>query len=135
MNGRSAARKTCRSYGAWLQSSARVAINMALLTELSSGGRARGAAGRASNKFVVKFGSLRFRLPGGGRLLLFGGAGEVEGEEVFEDLVVGEFGGPGVGGGDGGVEFLVGEVEAGGALVVEVGQGAFLKFGRRNWAL
>ena len=36
--------------------------------------------------------------------------------------------GPAVGVEDGAVEFLVGEVAPGGALVVEVGEGAFLQF-------
>jgi len=36
--------------------------------------------------------------------------------------------GPAVGGEDGGVEFLMGEVEPGGALVVEVGEGPLFEF-------
>jgi hypothetical protein len=49
---------------------------------------------------------------------------QVEGEEAFEDGGVGEVGGPGVGGEDGGVEVGVGVGEPGGAGVVEVGEGA-----------
>ena len=52
---------------------------------------------------------------------------EVEGEEALEDFGVGEVGGPAVGGGDGGVQVGMDVGEPGGALVVEVGQGAFLE--------
>ena len=45
---------------------------------------------------------------------------QIQGEEVFEELVVGEGGVPVVGGEDGGVEAAVGQVEPGGALVVEI---------------
>ena len=45
---------------------------------------------------------------------------EVEGEEAFEDLGVGEVEGPAVGGEDGGVECQVNVLEPGRALVVEV---------------
>src|SRR4029077_16848732 len=48
------------------------------------------------------------------------GAFEVECEEFLEKLVVGQGGVPAVGGEDGGVEAAVGEVEPGGALVVEI---------------
>jgi hypothetical protein len=43
---------------------------------------------------------------------------------------------PAIGGEDGGVEFFVGEVEPGGAFVVEVGERALLQFGcsPRPWA-
>ena len=58
-----------------------------------------------------------------------GGAFEVEGEEAGEDFVVGEVGRPAVGGGDGGVEFLVRHVEPGGALVVEVRERALFEVG------
>src|ERR1035441_7697543 len=51
----------------------------------------------------------------------------VEGEESGEDLLGGEVGGPAVGGEGGFVEGAVGVREPGGALVVEVGQGAFLE--------
>jgi len=44
-------------------------------------------------------------------------------------LVVGQIGGPAVGGGDGGVEFLVGQVQPGRTLVVKVGEGALLELG------
>ena len=46
---------------------------------------------------TLGFGFWSFRL-----FFFFGGAFEVEGEEVFEDLVVGEIGRPAVGGGNGG---------------------------------
>ncbi len=52
----------------------------------------------------------------------FGGAFEVEGEEAFEDLLVGEIGRPAVRRGDGGGELFVGEVEPGRPLVVEIFQ-------------
>ena len=48
------------------------------------------------------------------------GALEVEGEEAFEDLLVGDVVGPAVGVEDGGVEGAVEVVEPGGSLVVEV---------------
>ena len=41
---------------------------------------------------------------------------EVEGEQAFENLFVGEVGGPAVGSGDGLVEFAVREVEPGGSV-------------------
>jgi hypothetical protein len=47
---------------------------------------------------------------GAGMTLLGGGAGLVELEQPFQDLLVGEVGGPAVGGGDGGVEVAVGVV-------------------------
>jgi hypothetical protein len=49
---------------------------------------------------------------------------KVERQQPREDFVVGKVGGPVVGGGDGGVEALVGEVEPGGAGVVELGERA-----------
>jgi len=52
---------------------------------------------------------------------LNGRAVEVEGEEGFEERLVGKCGVPVVGGEDGGVELFLGEGEPGGALVVEVG--------------
>jgi hypothetical protein len=56
-----------------------------------------------------------------------GGALVVEGQEAGEDLLGGEGVGPGVGGEDGLVEGAVGVVEPGGALVVEVGEGALFE--------
>ena len=56
-----------------------------------------------------------------------GGAFQVEGEKFSEDLFVAEIGGPAVGGGNGGVEFLVRKVKPGGALVVEVRERALLE--------
>ena len=70
-----------------------------------------------------------FGFPDFGCLLLLGGAFEVQGEQPLQDLLVGQVGGPAVGGGYGGVEFLVGQVQPGGALVVEVGQGALFELG------
>ena len=55
------------------------------------------------------------------------GPEEVEGEEAFEDLLVGDVVGPAVGVEDGGVEGSVEVVKPGGALVVKVGQGALLE--------
>jgi len=72
---------------------------------------------------ALGFGFWGFRL-----FFFFFGASEVEGEEAFEDLVVGKVGRSAVRGGDGGVEFFVGEVEPGGALVVEICQGALFQF-------
>ena len=57
---------------------------------------------------------------------------QIQRQQAAEDFFVGHFGrvvGPAVGGGDGLVELLVGEVEPGGAGVVEVGQGALLQVG------
>ena len=56
------------------------------------------------------------------------GAVKVQGEEPFQELFIVQIGGPAVGGGDGGVEFLVGEVEPGGALVVRVCEGLMSGF-------
>ncbi len=58
---------------------------------------------------------------------LGGGALVVQGEEVGEDLLGGEGGGPAVGGEDGLVEGSVGVDEPLGASVVEVGKGALLQ--------
>ncbi len=52
------------------------------------------------------------------------GTDVVQLQQAGKDFVSGEIGGPAVGGEDGGVEFSVGEVEPGGAQVVEVGEGA-----------
>jgi hypothetical protein len=49
---------------------------------------------------------------------------KIESEKAGEDFVVGEIEGPAVGGGEGGIEALVGAVEPGGADVVEVGERA-----------
>ena len=57
---------------------------------------------------------------------------QIQRQQAAEDFFVGHVGGvvgPAVGGGDGLVELLVGEVQPGGAGVVEVGQGAFLEIG------
>ena len=73
--------------------------------------------------------SCHFRL---GRLCglgLFFGTLKVQGEEPFQDLFIAQIGGPAVGGGDGGVEFLVREVKPGGALVVEVRERALFQLG------
>ena len=56
------------------------------------------------------------------------GPGLVEREQALEDLLVGEVGGPAVGGGDRRVQFLVDVVEPGRALVVEVRERALLQF-------
>ena len=50
------------------------------------------------------------------------------GKKAFKDFVVCQGVGPAVGGEDGGVEFLVGQCEPGGALVVEIGERAFGQF-------
>ncbi|MCU0990527.1 MAG: hypothetical protein MUE63_13290, partial [Xanthomonadales bacterium] len=57
---------------------------------------------------------------------------QIQRQQAAEDFVVGHFGGvvgPAVGGGDGLVERLVGEVQPGRAGVVEVGQGALPEVG------
>jgi len=57
---------------------------------------------------------------------------QIQRQQAAEDFFVGHFGGvvgPPVGGGDGLVEGLVGEVEPGRAGVVEVGQGALFEVG------
>jgi hypothetical protein len=69
-----------------------------------------------------------------GRCRLGGGSLVVEGEEVGEDLLGGEgltinFQRPAVDGEDGLVEGALGVREPGGALVVEVGEGALLEVG------
>ena len=66
------------------------------------------------------------------RLCGFGflfGTLEVQGEEPLQKLFVAQISGPAVGGGDGGVEFLVGEVQPGGAFVVEVRERALFQLG------
>jgi hypothetical protein len=55
------------------------------------------------------------------------GSFPIQSKKFFEDLLAGQAGGPGVALGDGFVEFLVGEGEPGGALVVEVGEGPLLE--------
>jgi hypothetical protein len=52
----------------------------------------------------------------------------VQGEEVSEDLLSGQVGGPVVGCEDDFVEGAVGVVEPGGSLVVEIGEGALFEF-------
>ena len=69
-------------------------------------------------------------IPMGSCLLLSTGPFEVQGQQAFEDVVVGEVVGPAVGVEDGVVERLVGNVEPGRALVVEVGEGALLQLPR-----
>jgi len=51
--------------------------------------------------------------------------GQVQHQELRQQRVVGERRRPAVGGEDGGVEFLVGQVEPGGALGLAVGHWAF----------
>ena len=51
----------------------------------------------------------------------------IQGQEAGEDFVFSEVGGPTVGGEDGFVEGAMGVGEPLGALVVKVGEGAFLK--------
>jgi hypothetical protein len=51
---------------------------------------------------------------------------QVESQQLLEALLVAEVGGPAIGGGDGGIEALMGQVQPGGTLVVKVGEGAFL---------
>ena len=51
----------------------------------------------------------------------------IQRQQLLEDLLVAHLGLPAVGGEDGGVELGVGEGEPGGALVVEVRQGALLE--------
>jgi hypothetical protein len=58
---------------------------------------------------------------------LGGGALVIQGQEAGEDFVFGEVGGPTVGGEYGFVEGAMGVGEPFGALVVEVGEGAFFK--------
>lgn len=53
---------------------------------------------------------------------------EIEFEKFGEEVVIRDVGGPAVGREDGLVEFFVGQVEPRGALVVEVGEGAFFEF-------
>ena len=60
----------------------------------------------------------------------FGGAFEVEGEQTLENLSVAQVCRPTVGGGHGGIEFLVGQIQPGRALVVEVGQRPLLQLRR-----
>ena len=69
---------------------------------------------RAGWFWLLDLGGLGFR----------GSAFEVQGKQVLQDLFVCKIGGPAVGGGHGGIQFLMGEVQPGGALVVEVREGA-----------
>jgi hypothetical protein len=54
---------------------------------------------------------------------------KIERQESFEDLFIGQVKRPGVGGEDGGIQFLIGEVGPGGTEVVEGCEGAFLALG------
>jgi hypothetical protein len=69
----------------------------------------------------------RFNFRGFG---FFGGAFKVPGEQFFQDLFVGQIGGLAVAGGNGGVQFLMGEIEPRGTLVVKFGKRALFEFGR-----
>jgi hypothetical protein len=83
-------------------------------------------AEEVGENFLVYFGAF-----GGAGVIrrqgLTGAGGGVEGGPVFLPVALGVDGG--VGGEDGLVEFFVGELEPGGALVVEVGEGAFFEVG------
>ena len=52
---------------------------------------------------------------------------QIQRQQPPQDFLSRQIRRPAVGGGDGGVEFLVGQGEPGGAFVVEVGQGAFFQ--------
>jgi hypothetical protein len=66
---------------------------------------------RRSVELSIRFPLLLYSLP-------------VQCQEAGEDIVVGEVGGPAVGGGHGGVEGGMGVGQPGGTLVVEIGEGA-----------
>ena len=89
--------------------------------------------GWLSQQFVRRFAARGPRLFHLRRGCFLGGAFEVQGREAFEDLILGQVGfgpsasDPAVSGGNGGVKFLVGEGEPGGALVVEVRQSPLLQ--------
>ena len=67
--------------------------------------------------------TLHFR---GSRFL--GSAFKVQGKQPLQNLIVREINRPVVGSGNGGIEFLVGEVQPSGALVVELCECAILEF-------
>ena len=54
---------------------------------------------------------------------------KVQGEEPLQELLIAQISGPAVGGGDGGIEFLVRQVKPGGALVVEIRERALFQLG------
>src|SRR3989442_847012 len=84
---------------------------------------------KISEHFVFSLGARTARLFHRRGFRFFGGAFKVQGEKLFEDLFVTQVGGPAVGGGNGGVEFLVREVEPRGALVVKVRERALSELG------
>ena len=53
---------------------------------------------------------------------------KVQGEQPLQILFIAQISGPAVGGGDGGVQFLVGQVQPGGVLVVEIREGSMSGF-------
>lgn len=57
------------------------------------------------------------------------GTVKVQGKQPFQDLFITEINGPAVGGGYGGIQFLVCQVKPRGALVVKVREGALPKLG------
>ena len=57
------------------------------------------------------------------------GSGQAMSPLPLQNLFIAQISGPAIGGGDGGVEFLVYQVKPGGALVVKVRERALLKLG------
>ena len=106
------------------------------------------AAGRRPEHYAVLIGRCQSRLPPArGRrraivlcavvksadtLSILRGVLEVQLQQRRQQVVVGHRGGPGVGGEDGFVEFFLGQIEPGGAVVVEVGERALFDLSRGN---
>ena len=86
-------------------------------------GKSTAVARQENVSLLVTFCDI-FRRPVAGLL----GALQVEGEQFGQEFIIAERRRPAVGGEDGGVELLVGEVEPGGALVVEVGESPLFEF-------
>src|SRR5438128_2202770 len=82
---------------------------------------------RILEHFALSLGARTARLFGLRGFRFFGGALQVQGEKLFENLFLAQIGGPAVGGGHGGVEFLVGQVQPRGAFVVKVREGALFQ--------
>jgi hypothetical protein len=81
------------------------------------------------NHFIRTFLSRGFRLLYLRRLFFFRCAFQVQGKQPLQNLFVGQVGGEAVGGGDGGVQFLVAKVKPRGALVIKFRERALFQLG------
>ncbi len=77
-----------------------------------------------SQYFVLQLRSLRFLHSRFCPFGFFCRAFKIQGEQLFQDLLILQIGGPAVRGSDGSIKFLVREIEPGRALVVKFSQRA-----------